>query len=529
MIEKAPGAAPQAPDDEPKFYVGSYVLETLTTGMYTEPRDCIREYVQNGLDAIDAARQAKLLAPHEGTVRVVLNPAYGGSITIRDDGLSIPSERAWETLTSIGASRKNPRRQAGFRGIGRLAGIAYCDRLDFVCKAPGENVATTVSYNCAAIRNALREGGSELEPVFKRAITLKEEPVPAGATNGHYTEVRLVDISQAPDELKDIGSIAEYLKSVAPIDFRDGWDAAALIKRRAEEVGFSIPTVKLLVGADEHNLDEQRKPYSNSTVAGKKASPIRKIVFFDGGTHTNTKWWGWYGEMPLYGIINDTGVLGIRIRVKNLQLDGSEIGARILQRHAPSYARFASWHLGEIYIEGESAIPNARRDGFEDSPGWRAIEGQITDALLPLVKDAYEASGKRSSKVFSKVNEDVSREIKEIEAALAESDKAPSPDRKVIGRNIRGALKRIENLNLDDYTDKQQRSLREATVNLRNLADQASVKIAPSKPKPQPEPEEDEVPYSEFLDVVFEVINPLLDTRTFNKVRKALIERFKDV
>jgi molecular chaperone HtpG len=233
--------------------------------------------------------------------------------------------------------------------------------------------------------------------------------------------------------------------------------------------------------------------------------------------------------MPLYGIINDAGVLGIRIRVKNLQLDGSEIVARILQRHAPSYARFASWHLDEIYVEGESAIPNARRDGFEDSAGWRAIEGQIAGALLPLVKNAYEASGKRSSKVFSKVNEDVGREIKEIETALAESDNALSPNRKVIGRNIRGALKRIENLNLDEYTDKQQRALRESTVKLRNLADQASVKIAPSKPRPQPEPEEDEIPYHEFLDVVFEVINPLLDTRTFNKVRKALIERFKDV
>ena len=92
-----------------------------------------------------------------------------------------------------------------------------------------------------------------------------------------------------------------------------------------------------------------------------------------------------------------------------------------------------------------------------------------------------------------------------------------------------GRQPNIENLNLDDYTDKQQRALREATVKLRSLADQASVRIAPSKPKPQPEPEEDEVPYSEFLDIVFEVINPLLDTRTFNKVRKALIERFKDV
>jgi molecular chaperone HtpG len=232
--------------------------------------------------------------------------------------------------------------------------------------------------------------------------------------------------------------------------------------------------------------------------------------------------------MPLYGIINDQSVLGIRIRVKNLQLYGTEILARILQRHAPSYARFASWHLGEIYIDGQSAIPNARRDGFEDSPEWRGIETQIADALLPLVKDAYDASGKRSSKVFSKVNEDVSREIEEIEAALIESEKIHAPDRKAVGRNIRGALKRIESLNLDDYTDKQQRTLRETTVKLRNLAEQASIKIAPPKPKAQPEAGEDEIPYREFLDIVFEVINPLLDTRTFNKVRKALIERFKD-
>jgi hypothetical protein len=146
-----------------------------------------------------------------------------------------------------------------------------------------------------------------------------------------------------------------------------------------------------------------------------------------------------------------------------------------------------------------------------------------------LVKDAYEASGKRSSKVFSKINEDVSREIKEIETALTESEKPHEPDRKVLGRNIRSALKRIENLNLDDYTDKQQRALREATVKLRNLADQASVKVTPTRPKSQPERDDDEIPYREFLDIVFEVLDPLLDTRTFNKVRKALIERFKDI
>jgi hypothetical protein len=55
------------------------------------------------------------------------------------------------------------------------------------------------------------------------------------------------------------------------------------------------------------------------------------------------------------------------------------------------------------------------------------------------------------------------------------------------------------------------------------------VKITPPKPRGQSESEADEIPYREFLDIVFEVLNPLLDTQTFNKVRKALIERFKDV
>jgi len=527
--KREPAADEASADDEPKLYVGSYVLETLTTGMYTEPRDCIREYVQNALDAVDAARQSKLIAAHEGSVRVIVTPAEGGSITVRDDGSSIPSERAWETLTSVGASRKNPRRQAGFRGIGRLAGIAYCSQLDFVCKAAGESVTTTVTYDCDAIKKSLREGGSDLEAVFKRSITIEEKPTQAGTEKDHYTIVRLIGISEAPEELRSVEKIAEYLTSVGPIEFREGWSSATEIKQNAGEKGFAIPTLKLLIGTDEDHLDELRKPYSNATEAGKKVSAIRKIMYFDGGVHEKSKWWGWYGDMPLYGSINEPSVSGIRIRVKNLQLDGSEIVARILQRHAPSYTRFASWHLGEIYIDGDSVIPNARRDGFEDSKAWRTIETQIADALLPLVKNAYEASGKRNSKVFSRVNKDVRREIQEIKAALTDTgEKTPAPDRKALGRNIRGALRRIEKLNLDDYTETQQRALREANAELRSLAEQASIRIAPPKPTPTPEADED-IPYREVLDIVFEVLNPLLDTRTFNKVRKALIERFKDV
>ena len=41
--------------------VGSYFLETLTTGMYENPFHCVREYVQNGFDAVQEAVRSGLM------------------------------------------------------------------------------------------------------------------------------------------------------------------------------------------------------------------------------------------------------------------------------------------------------------------------------------------------------------------------------------------------------------------------------------------------------------------------------------
>ena len=71
-------AAPAAED----IQVGSFFLETLTTGMYEDPFHCIREYVQNGFDAIQDAIRAGDLAAEVGaghvTGRQVLEAVYPG-------------------------------------------------------------------------------------------------------------------------------------------------------------------------------------------------------------------------------------------------------------------------------------------------------------------------------------------------------------------------------------------------------------------------------------------------------------------
>ncbi|UXN57538.1 hypothetical protein [Phyllobacterium zundukense] len=66
------------------------------------------------------------------------------------------AEQAWNTLTSIGASKKDRQRDAGFRGIGRLAGMAYCDKVIFRTTFPGETALTVIEFDCAQLLKAMK-------------------------------------------------------------------------------------------------------------------------------------------------------------------------------------------------------------------------------------------------------------------------------------------------------------------------------------------------------------------------------------
>ena len=106
-------------------YFGGFVLETLTIGMYEETKNAIREYIQNGFDSIQRAiNKLAQLKAGEGLIRIIYDED-GEGVRIRDNGAGLTADNAVSTLTSIGASAKDFATDAGFRGIGRLAGIAF--------------------------------------------------------------------------------------------------------------------------------------------------------------------------------------------------------------------------------------------------------------------------------------------------------------------------------------------------------------------------------------------------------------------
>src|SRR5207302_5043933 len=63
---------------------------------------------------------------------------FRSSIRIRDNGTGVPWSRFTRQLTAVGASGKRGSKARGFRGVGRLAGLGYCQEVIFRSRTSGE-------------------------------------------------------------------------------------------------------------------------------------------------------------------------------------------------------------------------------------------------------------------------------------------------------------------------------------------------------------------------------------------------------
>ena len=144
------------PPDEVR--IGKDIIELVTSGMYVFPVTIFREYVQNAVDAVEMARAQRLIGSTEpGTVSIDIDHTYR-SVVIRDNGCGIAASEAASTLVAVGASPKRGTGARGFRGVGRLSGLAYCRELEFRTKAAGDPSVVSVVWDCKALRSRRKNG-----------------------------------------------------------------------------------------------------------------------------------------------------------------------------------------------------------------------------------------------------------------------------------------------------------------------------------------------------------------------------------
>lgn len=509
-------------------HVGAFVLETLTLGMYGEPCHTLREYVQNSFDAIRAAQRTRFL-----TARGRVDVTFASErITIRDNGLGVKADQAWKTLTSVGASKKDRQRDAGFRGIGRLAGMAYCDELIFRTTFPGETTLTTLRFDCKSLLKAMSpdEGGDvELSKLLLSAITFKSAEN-AVLAEEHFFEVTLNGLDKAPETLTDVSNVCDYLSETIPVDFHPDWNWGKKIEAGYQEFfSASLESIDLFVHTDS-STTQIYKPHGDIYEFAKGSSKLKTVDFFPSD---DGKYWGWIGRLSDSGAVTDTRTRGLRVRVRNIQVDGTEIFERLFSQVKPSYGRFSSYYVGEIHIDPERVIPNARRDGFEETKEWLETKAELIENLCrPLATGAYEASKEGQTDV-KKVIDDIEKLI-ERARHLVENSRASYDDvvdlmntAKRLRRRASAALKIIGDFDdtatdCGDSGDRKLVALQDASRSVESIENQARLligrflgeeeRIAGLKARLR----------QEIVKELLDIVNPFVDPATYQQIRRQL-------
>ncbi len=58
---------------ENNIQVGKYTLESLTTGMYSDPKIIFREYIQNSVDALENAIELNMIEAQSMRIDIIVD------------------------------------------------------------------------------------------------------------------------------------------------------------------------------------------------------------------------------------------------------------------------------------------------------------------------------------------------------------------------------------------------------------------------------------------------------------------------
>lgn len=376
-----------------EIIVGKDILDLLAGAMYVNPLDVYREYIQNAADAIDQAQYANLQFVGEPTVSVSFDQA-NRSVTIRDNGISIPAGDFARRLTAVGGSQKRGTALRGFRGVGRLSGLGYCQELVFRGRAEGDTKVSELRWDGRALREKLRDNtfqGSLTELI--RSIVTTTTLTASSAINypARFFEVELRKVSRLKnDQLLNEDIVRGYLSQVTPAPFSDQFAHREKINSYLASHGVR-PSVRIELndgkGPVVRNINNQ---FTAREGCPDKVIDVEFVEYL--GVDGDVAAVGWICNHSYYGALSKRhGIGGIRLRAGNIQVGNETILAEFFPE-----SRFCSWAIGEIHVVSKKILPNGRRDDFEPSNHYAHLQGEFLMLAKQIAKTIREKSIQRN-------------------------------------------------------------------------------------------------------------------------------------
>lgn len=358
--------------------IGKNIIESLTLGMYENPFCIYREYIQNAADAIDKAEALGLFSPNGLPAIEVQIDEKKREIIISDNGVGIAESTAYETLTDIAASTKIVGKDKGFRGIGRLAGLAYCERLIFETSHAGEATRSILEWDAKQLRALIadRKKTEHAAEVIKKITAYRTEKESGDA---HYFKVILSGVTET--KLLDTSKAREYLNFVAPVRYRSGFVFHSEIKKYMKDNGYKIDEYHIFINGQP--VEKLYQTYLYTEKNGKKDpyDDVQDVVFLaDTAPDGQPLYWGWYSLTALEKQIPSCNPgRSIRLRKENIQI-GDELALAKLFKEP----RGTKYFLGEIFAVHPELIPNSQRDYFSANETVSLFEESLTKKFAEL-------------------------------------------------------------------------------------------------------------------------------------------------
>jgi hypothetical protein len=421
-------------NSEPIF-VGKDVLELLSSSMYVDPLSMYREYIQNAADAYDQVRETEP-SDAAGKIDIRIDPKER-RIVITDLGHGLEEQAFYQRLTSIGGSKKRGTGARGFRGVGRLAGLAYCQELIFRTRPRGKRAIQEMRWDSRKIRELLRSEDTLLDLAQVVSESVETRTIVGADAPEHFFEVELRGVVRhGNDRLLDTGEVTRYLSQVAPVPFHPDFSFGPKIIDFLRVHGAHRTPLEIDIAGVGHVFRPHRDQLS---LGNDKFLSFRNLETFttqDRNGNPSTASWilhhGYIGALPKSSMVS-----GWRLRSGDIQ-----VGDTNLIEDLYPESRFNSWTVAESHILDRKIIPNGRRDNFEHNAYFADLLTRLTPHARNIAQLCRTSSITRNLR--ARIDDDLLK--CEEKVIIAAKKRTPGAVVKALASDVRNCLDRLEPL-----------------------------------------------------------------------------------
>lgn len=373
--------------------MGLRLLETLTSALYEDPIVFFREYVQNSADAY-------VRSPVNGEFKITIEiDREKRCISFHDNGNGIERKDFLNKMTSIGKSDKsNAVDQIGFRGIGRLSAMPFCDRLVFKNKISGEKTIQEFSWNGRQYNSLLAKSESDdLVQVINDITDMKEMPYP-GNPNDHYFAVLVESYSDEISDMIDSADFEARLCKLLPLKYSPSFSAQNEIHNRYRRfMGSDLQKFEFDVYLGDTPL---YKPYTQDHIL-ESDIVFWELSFDKESSDLPRENIGllWFTFNRKVSSNHKATPRGIYVRSKNMLLGNEYAIADAVTKGSGKYVatyreltQTLNGVYGELLIDTARLSDNARRDWFRIDSASNQLKCVLADYLTKLKDYRYAAS-----------------------------------------------------------------------------------------------------------------------------------------